>query len=116
MSKPVGAYRPIVRAGDWLIASGQIGLKDGALIGGGFRDEVAQALDNLAGLLAGEGSSLAEVVKTTVYLRHMGDYGILNEVWLEHFGDSLPARAAVAVSELPLHALVEIEAWAYTGA
>jgi 2-iminobutanoate/2-iminopropanoate deaminase len=116
MSKPVGAYRPIVRAGDWLIASGQIGLKDGALIGGGFRDEVAQALDNLAGLLAGEGSSLAQVVKTTVYLRHMGDYGILNEVWLEHFGDSLPARAAVAVSELPLHALVEIEAWAYTGA
>jgi 2-iminobutanoate/2-iminopropanoate deaminase len=115
MSKPVGAYRPIVRAGDWLIASGQIGLKDGALIGGGFRDEVAQALDNLAGLLAGEGSSLAQVVKTTVYLRHMGDYGILNEVWLEHFGDSLPARAAVAVSELPLHALVEIEAWAYTG-
>lgn len=115
MSKPVGAYRPIVRAGDWLIASGQIGLKDGALIGGGFRDEVAQALENLAGLLAGEGSSLAQVVKTTVYLRHMGDYGILNEVWLEHFGDSLPARAAVAVSELPLHALVEIEAWAYTG-
>jgi 2-iminobutanoate/2-iminopropanoate deaminase len=115
MSKPVGAYRPIVRAGDWLIASGQIGLKDGALIGGGFRDEVDQALDNLADLLAGEGSSLAEVVKTTVYLRHMGDYGILNEVWLEHFGDTLPARAAVAVSELPLHALVEIEAWAYTG-
>ncbi|HEY8059703.1 MAG TPA: RidA family protein, partial [Acidimicrobiales bacterium] len=73
MSKPVGAYRPIVRAGDWLIASGQIGLKDGALIGGGFRDEVGQALDNLAGLLAGEGSSLAQVVKTTVYLRHMGD-------------------------------------------
>ena len=116
MSKPVGAYRPIVRAGDWLIASGQIGLKDGALIGGGFREEVAQALENLAGLLAGEGSSLAQVVKTTVYLRHMGDYGILNEVWLEHFGESLPARAAVAVSELPLHALVEIEAWAYTGA
>ena len=115
MSKPVGAYRPIVRAGDWLIVSGQIGLKDGALIGGGFRDEVDQALDNLAGLLAGEGSSLAQVVKTTVYLRHMGDYGILNEVWLEHFADSLPARAAVAVSELPLHALVEIEAWAYTG-
>jgi len=116
MTKPVGAYRPIVRAGDWLVVSGQIALRDGHLIGGGFRDEVAQSLDNLAGLLEGEGASLADVVKTTVYLRHMGDYGILNEVWLEHFGDSLPARAAVAVSELPLHALVEIEAWAYTGA
>jgi len=115
MTKPVGAYRPIVRAGDWLVVSGQIALKDGHLIGGGFRDEVAQSLDNLAGLLAGEGASLADVVKTTVYLRHMGDYGILNEVWLEHFGDTLPARAAVAVSELPLHALVEIEAMAYVG-
>ena len=115
MSTPVGAYRPIVRAGDWLVVSGQIGLKDGRLVGGGFRDEVAQALDNLAGLLEGEGATLADVVKTTVYLRHMGDYGILNEVWLEHFGDTLPARAAVAVSELPLHALVEIEAMAYTG-
>ena len=116
MSKPVGAYRPIVRAGDWLVVSGQIGLRDGHLIGGGFRDGVAQALDNLAGLREGEGASLADVVKTTVYLRHMGDYGILNEVWLEHFADHLPARAAVAVSELPLHVLVEIEAWAYTGA
>ncbi len=116
MNKPVGAYRPIVRAGDWLVVSGQIGVKDGHLIGGGFRDEVAQSLDNLVGLLEGEGASLADVVKTTVYLRHMGDYGILNEVWLEYFGDALPARAALAVSELPLHALVEIEAWAYTGA
>jgi 2-iminobutanoate/2-iminopropanoate deaminase len=116
MNKPVGAYRPIVRAGDWLIVSGQVGMKDGLLVGGGFRDEVGQALDNLKGLLAAEGATLAQVVKTTVYLRHMGDYGILNDVWLEHFGDALPARAALAVSELPLHALVEIEAWAYTGA
>jgi 2-iminobutanoate/2-iminopropanoate deaminase len=115
MNKPVGAYRPIVRAGDWLVVSGQVGMKDGHLVGGGFRDEVAQTLDNLAGLLAGEGATLAHVVKTTVYLRHMGDYGILNEVWLEHFGATLPARAAVAVSELPLHALVEVEAWAFTG-
>ena len=115
MSKPVGAYRPIVRAGEWLVVSGQIGLNDGTLVGGGFRDEVVQALDNLEGLLAGEGATLAQVVKTTVYLRHMGDYGILNEEWVGRFGDSLPARAAVAVSELPLHALVEIEAWAYTG-
>ncbi|MET0489107.1 MAG: RidA family protein, partial [Acidimicrobiales bacterium] len=88
MSKPVGAYRPIVRAGEWLVVSGQIGLNDGALVGGGFRDEVVQALDNLEGLLAGEGATLAQVVKTTVYLRHMGDYGILNEEWVGRFGDS----------------------------
>jgi 2-iminobutanoate/2-iminopropanoate deaminase len=75
-----------------------------------------QALDNLEALLVGEGATLAQVVKTTVLLRHMGDYGILNEVWTERFGAEPPARAAFAVSELPLHALVEIDAWAYTGA
>lgn len=115
MTTPVGAYRPIVRAGDWLVVSGQIAMKDGLLVGGGFRDEVTQSIDNLEALLAGEGATLGQVVKTTVYLRHMGDYGILNEIWGDRFGPALPARAAVAVSELPLHALVEIEAWAYTG-
>lgn len=112
----MGAYRPIVAAGGWLAVSGQIGIVDGALVHGGFRAETEQAITNLAALLESEGSSLAEVVKTTVYVRHMGDYPILNEVWVERFGASLPARAAVAVSELPLHALVEIDAWAWTGA
>ena len=115
MARPVGAYRPIVRAGDWLAVSGQIGLADGTLVGGGFRAEVVQALDNREAVLASEGATLDNVVQTTVYLRHMGDYGILNEEWVSRFGDHLPARAAVAVSELPLHALVEIAAWAHTG-
>ena len=116
MSKPVGAYRPIVRAGEWLAVSGQIGSVDGKLVHGGFRAETAQALTNLAELLGSEGATLGDVVKTTVYLRHMGDYEILNEVWSERFGDQPPARAAVAVAELPLHALVEIDAWALVGA
>jgi 2-iminobutanoate/2-iminopropanoate deaminase len=116
MTKPVGAYTPIVRAGDFLIVSGQVGQVDGEIVPGGFRDEVNQALDNLEALLQGEGATLAQVVKTTVFLRHMGDYGILNEEWTKRFGDTPPARAAFAVSELPLHALVEVEAWAYTGA
>ncbi len=115
MSKPVGAYSPIRRAGDWLVVSGQIGLKDGAMVGGGFRDEVNQSIDNLEAVLATEGATLADVVKTTVYLRHMGDYPFLNEIWVERFPAPLPARAAVAVSELPLHALVEIEAMAFLG-
>jgi len=114
MTKPVGAYRPIVRAGDWLVVSGQVGLKDGTLVGG-FQDQLGQALDNLASLLEAEGATLAHVIKTTVFLRHMGDYDLLNQVWTERFGAEPPARAAVAVSELPLHALVEVEAWAYTG-
>jgi 2-iminobutanoate/2-iminopropanoate deaminase len=116
MTKPVGAYTPIVRAGDWLVVSGQVGIADGTLVDGGFHGQLVQALDNLESLLASEGATLGAVVKTTVLLRHMGDYDLLNEVWAERFGDTPPARAAYAVSELPLHALVEVEAWAYTGA
>jgi 2-iminobutanoate/2-iminopropanoate deaminase len=115
MSTPIGPYTPLVRAGHWLISSGQIGLSEGRVVQGGVRDEVRQALDNLSALLAAEGSGLHEVVKTTVFLRHMRDYPIMNEVWAEHFGDHRPARSAVAVAELPLHALVEIEAWAWNG-
>ena len=111
----MGAYRPIVEAGGWLAVSGQIGLVDGSLVHGGFRAEAQQALRNLSALLEAEGATPADVVKSTVYLRHMGDYPVLNDVWTEHFGDTPPARAAVAVSELPLHALVEIDAWAWVG-
>lgn len=115
MTKPVGAYRPIVRAGEWLIVSGQIGQVDGRIVTGGFDGELTKALDNLEALLRSEGATLADVVKTTVFLRHMGDYDLLNRTWTERFGDTPPARAAFAVAELPLHALVEVEAWAYVG-
>lgn len=115
MSTPVGPYTPIVRAGDWLIVSGQIGIVDGAIVPGGVKEEVTQAVANIEALLAGEGATLDDVVKTTVYLRHMRDYPLMNEAYVAAFGDHRPARAAVAVVELPMHALVEIEAWAYVG-
>ena len=102
-----------MRAGDWLAVSGQLGLANGALVHGGIRAEVAQALANMASLLDAEGVSLSAVVKTTVFLRHISDYAPMNEAYVESFGDHRPARAAVAVADLPLSALVEIEAWAY---
>jgi 2-iminobutanoate/2-iminopropanoate deaminase len=115
MSKPVGPYTPIVRAGEWLVVSGQVGVRDGTLVRGGMRAELQQALDNLRTLLEGEGASITDVVKTTVYLHHIDDYAAMNEVYTEFFGEHRPARAAVAVAGLPLHALVEVEAWAFTG-
>jgi 2-iminobutanoate/2-iminopropanoate deaminase len=115
MSKPVGPYTPVVRAGEWLVVSGQVGVRDGSLVRGGMRDELRQALANLRGLLEGEGASITDVVKTTVYLHHIDDYAAMNEVYTEFFGDHRPARAAVAVAGLPLHALVEVEAWAFVG-
>jgi len=113
MSTPVGPYTPIVRAGDWLVVSGQIGIAGGDLVSGGTRGQLRQALVNLAGLLEGEGATLADVVKTTVFLRHLNDYAPMNETYIAAFGDHRPARSAIGVSELPLGALVEIEAWAY---
>ena len=115
MTKAVGPYTPVVRAGDWLVVSGQIGVRDGALVTGGMQAELRQALDNLRGLLEGEGASLADVVKTTVYMRHIDDYAAMNDIYTDVFGDHRPARAAVAVAGLPLGALVEVEAWAFTG-
>ncbi len=115
MTTPIGPYAPVVRAGEWLVTSGQIGVRDGKLVSGGVRTQLAQALENLAWLLDGGGATLADVVKTTVFLRHLSDYAAMNETYVAAFGDHRPARSAVGVSELPLDALVEIEAWAYVG-
>ena len=117
MATPVGPYTPIVRAGEWLVVSGQVGLKDGKLVPGGLEGELRQAVANLVDLLAAEGAALTDVVKTTVFLKHLGsDYPRMNEVYMELFGDHRPARSAIGVAELPIGALVELEAWAHVGA
>lgn len=114
MSKAQGPYTPIVRAGEWLVTSGQVGLgDDGRLVSGGIRAETRQALLNVAALLESEGSSLADVVKTTVFLKHIDDWPAMNEAYVEVFGETRPARSAFAVAALPVGALVEVEAWAH---
>jgi 2-iminobutanoate/2-iminopropanoate deaminase len=113
--KPVGAYTPVVRAGGWLVVSGQVGLADGKIVSGGLAGELRQALANLEAQLASQGATMADVVKTTVFLRHMSDYVLMNEIYVEAFGDHRPARSAIGVAELPIGALVEVEAWAWVG-
>lgn len=114
--KTVGPYTPIVRAGDWLIVSGQVGIDDkGKLVPGGTGPELRQAIANLETRLEEEDAGLGDVVKTTVFLRHLSDYSHMNDVYVECFGQHRPARSAIGVAELPIGALVEIEAWAYTG-
>ena len=114
MSTPVGPYSPLVRAGDMLACSGQIGIdKSGRLVPGGVKAQVTQAIANMAAVLRQGGAELSDVVKTTVFLTHMSDYGDMNEAYSEAFGGHRPARSAVAVSGLPLGAMVEVEAWAY---
>jgi 2-iminobutanoate/2-iminopropanoate deaminase len=111
---PVGPYTPAVRAGGWLVCSGQVGLKDGSLVDG-VGPQVMQAVANLNALVTASGASLSDVTKTTVFLADIGDYGTMNEAYMAAFGDHRPARSAFAVSGLPLGALVEIEAWVWTG-
>jgi 2-iminobutanoate/2-iminopropanoate deaminase len=113
VSKPLGPYTPVVRAGEWIVCSGQLGMKDGALVDGGVVAETTQAVANLAGLLEGEGATLADIVKTTVFLTNMDDFAAMNEAYVAAFGDHRPARSTIGVAALPLPgAVVEIEAWA----
>jgi 2-iminobutanoate/2-iminopropanoate deaminase len=114
MTKPIGPYTPVVRAGQWLICSGQLALVDGSLVEGDVASQATQALKNVAALLEGQGSGLGDVVKTTVFLTDMADFSAMNEAYMAAFGDHRPARSAFAVAGLPLGAKVEIEAWAFT--
>jgi 2-iminobutanoate/2-iminopropanoate deaminase len=115
MSRPLGPYTPLVRAGDLLFVSGQIGAKDGELVSGDTVDQLTQAFANLTGLLEANGAALTDVVKITVFLRHMSDFPRMNEAYMAALGDHRPARTTIGVAELPMNALVEIEATAYLG-
>ena len=115
---PARPYSPWRRAGDFVIVSGQLGtLPDRETLtfaDGGAPGQLRQALANGAALLAEAGSSLADVVKATMFIMDMSEFGALNEVWIEAFGEPRPTRSAFAVAELPLGAQVEVEFWAYS--
>jgi 2-iminobutanoate/2-iminopropanoate deaminase len=118
VSSPIGPYAPARRVGDWVITSGQVGLapdENGlpAMVEGGTIPQLHQALANVATVLGGEGATLRDVVKTTLYLIDMGEFAAVNEVWVEYFTVDRPTRSAVAVAALPAGARVEVEAWAY---
>lgn len=112
----IGPYSQAVRAGDLLFVSGQLPLDPatGAFVPGGIKEQTQQCLKNLEAILTAGGSSIAQVVKVTVYLQSIGDFGAMNETYAEVFGESMPARAAFEVAALPKSALVEIEAVATT--
>ena len=100
--------------GRWITTSGQIGLdpKTGTMVPGGIAAETERVIDNLEAILGSAGATLAHVVKTTVFLAEMGEFGAMNEIYARRFPDPKPARTTVAVRELPRACRVEIEAWA----
>jgi 2-iminobutanoate/2-iminopropanoate deaminase len=113
MTKAVGPYTPVVRAGDWIIVSGQLGMKDGALVAGGVAAQTAQAVTNLKAQLQTVGATLKDVSKTLCFLTDMDTFATFNEAYVEGFGGSRPARSTIGVAALPFGGAVEIEAWAY---
>lgn len=109
----LGPYTPVVRAGDWIIVSGQLGIADGVLVSGGVRAQTERAVANLVAQLATVGATLSDVRKTLCFLTDMDDFATFNEAYVKGFGDSRPARSTIGVAALPFRASVEIEAWAY---
>jgi 2-iminobutanoate/2-iminopropanoate deaminase len=108
----IGPYSQAIAVGDFIFASGQIPLdpQTGQVIEGDVQAQTRQVLTNLASVLEQGGSSLAQVVKTTVFLSTMENFAAMNEVYAEFFTGEPPARSTVAVAGLPRSALVEIEA------
>jgi 2-iminobutanoate/2-iminopropanoate deaminase len=113
MSKPLGPYSPVVRAGDFVIVSGQGGMADGKVVEGGVSAETTQTMKNVAAQLATVGASLTDIVKTTCFLTDMENFAAFNEAYAAALGTHRPARSTVAVAGLPAGFLVEVEAWAY---
>jgi len=111
--RAIGPYSQAIGLGSLVFCSGQIALdpQSGTLVGGGdVKSETRRVMDNLAAVLAAGGSSLEQVLKTTIYLVDMADFAAVNEVYGTYFAAAPPARATVAVAALPKGARVEIEA------
>ena len=108
-------YSQAIRIGDFVFVSGQLALKPGdkELSGGTIEEQTEQIFANLAAILAEAGTTLAKLVKTTVFLQNLDDFQGMNTVYAAHVGDRPPARSTVEVAKLPSNALVEIEAIAH---
>lgn len=106
----IGPYSQAIIANGMIYTSGQIGLlPNGEMAGNGIASQTNQVLHNLKAVLEAGGSSMGNVIKTTIFLADMDDFVPVNEIYAQHFGNHKPARSTVAAKTLPKNALVEIE-------
>lgn len=109
--KAIGPYSQAVKAGNLLFVSGQVPFDPATMevVEGGVKEQTARSLKNVKAILEEAGASFADVVKSTVFIKDMNEFGQINEVYAEYFGDNKPARACVEVARLPRDVKVEIE-------
>ena len=109
--KAVGPYSQAVKAGNLIFTAGQVGLDPttGKLVEGGLEVQARRVMENLKAVLAGAGTDLSRVVKSTVFLADIADFASFNNIYAEYFPSDPPARSAFQVAALPLGARVEIE-------
>ena len=107
---PIGPYNQAIKAGNQLFVSGQIAIEptSGELISGDIKNETHQVMKNLRAILAEAGMKMSDVVKCSIFIKNMDDFGKINEVYGEYFDDNAPARETVEVSRLPKDVGVEI--------
>jgi len=115
--KAIGPYSQAIRTESLIYTAGQTGLDPltGELVAGGVEEQTHQVLANLKNVIEAAGSTIGNVVKTTVFLKDMNDFPKMNAIYAEFFGENPPARSTVAVAGLPKGGLVEIEAVVLVG-
>ena len=108
-------YSQGIRFGELVFVSGQLGIDpaSGEVVEGGIKEQTAQVMRNLEAILEEAGSSLKQLLKTTIYLVDLADFAAMNEAYAERIGNQPPARATVQIAVLPSGALIEIEAVAH---
>ena len=113
----IGPYSQAVKYGNMVFTSGAIGVDPatGVFPEGGIQVQAKQCLENLKAVLEASGSSLENVLKTTVFIKDMNDFSKINEIYGQYFTERQPGRSCVEVARLPKDALIEIEAIAYIG-
>lgn len=114
--KAIGPYSQAIQAGNLLFLSGQIPIdpKTGELTEGDIRQQTQQVLENIKGLLESQGLGMGDVIKVTIFLKDMGNFNQVNEVYATYFSSSPPARSTIEVAKLPRNVEIEIEAIALT--
>ncbi|HNZ09298.1 MAG TPA: RidA family protein [Bacillota bacterium] len=110
--KAIGPYSQAIKVPGLMFVSGQTPLdpKTGQMVGNDVKEQTVRVLDNIQGILESQGLSMADVVKTTVFLKDMNDFAAMNEIYAGRFPAPAPARSTIQVARLPKDALVEIEA------